>query len=257
MRTLDQMGIAVLLVTGRMFRSAADFAGRLGLGGPVVAYQGALIREVSSGRVLHSDPVPMDLAREVLAMIEPLGLTINLYVDDELCVAARNADVRRYEEISHMKARVVGPLTTFLERPTTKIGVTGPPEVLDGLLGDVRDVFGHTLSALKTWPFFLELASPTATKARALQILGDLMGFDAPDVLAFGDSYNDADMLAWAGTGVAVAGGPPEVAAVADVRGAAGEDDGCARYLQRQPWFPVERAVQRGIEQARPGSAHA
>lgn len=256
-RTLDQMGIAVLLVTGRMFRSAADFAGRLGLGGPVVAYQGALIREVSSGRVLHSDPVPMDLAREVLAMIEPLGLTINLYVDDELCVAARNADVRRYEEISHMKARVVGPLTTFLERPTTKIGVTGPPEVLDGLLGDVRDVFGHTLSALKTWPFFLELASPTATKARALQILGDLMGFDAPDVLAFGDSYNDADMLAWAGTGVAVAGGPPEVAAVADERCESVDDDGFARYLQRQPWFPVERAVQRGIEQARPGSAHA
>ena len=62
--------------------------------------------------------------------------------------------------------------------------------------------------ALKTWPFFLEIASPTATKARALHILGKHMGFEARDVLAFGDSYNDIDMLAWAGTGVAMAGAP-------------------------------------------------
>ncbi len=47
-------------------------------------------------------------------------------------------------------------------------------------------------------------------------MLGRLLGFEARDVLAFGDSYNDADMLAWAGTGVAMAGAPPEVIMAAD-----------------------------------------
>lgn len=240
-RILGEMGVTVLLVTGRMFRSAAQFAAELGLGGPVVAYQGALIREVASGRVLHHDPLPMDVAHEVIGMVEPRGLTINLYVDDRLCVAQRNADVVRYEEISRMEAQVVGPLRAFLTRPTTKIGVTGEPQVLDALLEEIRSAYGERVSALKTWPFFLELASPTATKAQALQLLGDMMGFGPADVLAFGDSYNDADMLAWAGTGVAVAGGPPEVAATADETCESVDDDGFARYLSRQPWFPAGR----------------
>ena len=89
--------------------------------------------------------------------------------------------------------------------------MTGEPEALDHLLEELRARLGDSLSALKTWPFFLELASPTATKARALQILGDIHGFTAADVLAFGDSYNDADMLAWAGTGVAMSVAPSEV----------------------------------------------
>jgi hydroxymethylpyrimidine pyrophosphatase-like HAD family hydrolase len=45
-------------------------------------------------------------------------------------------------------------------------------------------------------------------------------------------------MLAWAGTGVAMADAPPEVAAVADDSCGTVEDDGVARYLMRQPWFP-------------------
>jgi hydroxymethylpyrimidine pyrophosphatase-like HAD family hydrolase len=105
----------------------------------------------------------------------------------------------------------------------------------------LRAAFGDRIIAVKTWPFFLEVTNPTATKAQALEILGALLGFEARDVLAFGDSYNDADMLAWAGTGVAMADAPAEVAAVADERCGTVEEDGVARYLMRQPWFPRGR----------------
>ncbi len=245
-RVLDEMGISVILVTGRMFRSAARFARDLGLSGPVAAYQGALIREVATGRLLHHDPVPLDVTREILEVLVPRGYTVNLYIDDELYVAERNAHVQRYEDISGMKAHVVGPLDAFLNEPgeivpSTKIGVTGEPEALDALLAELRATFAGRLSALKTWPFFLELASPTATKARALQILGDMLGFTAAEVLAFGDSYNDADMLAWAGTGVAMSGAPAEVVMSADATCESVENDGFARYLLRQPWFPAQR----------------
>jgi Cof subfamily protein (haloacid dehalogenase superfamily) len=243
-RVLDGMGIVFILVTGRMFHSAARFARDLGLSGPVAVYQGALIREVATGRTLHHDPVPMDVATEVLDLLEPRGYTVNLYIDDELCVAEKNADVRRYEEISGMTARAVGPLGDYLRAtgtPSTKIGVTGRPEDLDALLVELRASFGERLGALKTWPFFLELASPTATKARALEILGGLLGFTAAEVLAFGDSYNDADMLAWAGTGVAMSGAPAEVLRSADATCESVDDDGFARYLLRQPWFPLTR----------------
>jgi hypothetical protein len=239
-RLLTQLGIATILVTGRMFHSAARYARNLDLDGPVAAYQGALIREVATGRLLHHDPVPLVLTREILGYLEPYGCPVNLYVRDRLCVARRTEEVERYERLSGMQANVVGRLIDYIREPSTKIGVGGDPQMLDDLLVRLRTDFAGRLIALKTWPFFLEIASPTATKARALQILGRRLGFAAGDVLAFGDSYNDADMLAWAGTGVAMKGAPPEVVAAADLTCGSVEEDGFARYLIRQPWFPSE-----------------
>jgi Cof subfamily protein (haloacid dehalogenase superfamily) len=237
-RTLTEIGITTILVTGRMFSSAAAFARELGLTGPVAAYQGALIRDVATGRLLHHDPLPLRLSREVLEFVEPEHLSVNLYIEDQLCVEKRTEAVDRYELLSKMKAIVVGRLLDHLDRPTTKMGIGGPPPVLDVLQVRLQEHFGDRLIAVKTWPFFLEITNPTATKARALQILGEHLGFEAADVLAFGDSYNDTDMLAWAGRGVAMAGAPPEVLAVADETCETVEKDGVARYLMRQAWFP-------------------
>jgi Cof subfamily protein (haloacid dehalogenase superfamily) len=237
-RELGEIGITTILVTGRMFSSAAAFAAELGLDGPVAAYQGALIRDVATGRLLHHDPLPLDLSREVLEFVEPEHLAVNLYIEDQLCVERRTEAVDRYELLSKMKAIVVGRLLDYLDQPTTKMGIGGPPPVLDGLQSRLRAHFGRRLIAVKTWPFFLEITNPTATKARALHILGEHLSFEASEVIAFGDSYNDADMLAWAGTGVAMAGAPPEVVAAADDTCGPVEEDGVARYLLRQPWFP-------------------
>jgi Cof subfamily protein (haloacid dehalogenase superfamily) len=237
-RTLTQVGVITILVTGRMFSSAAGFARQLGLTGPVAAYQGALIRDVATGRLLHHDPLPLELSREVLEFVEPERLSVNLYVDDQLCVEKRTEAVDRYESLSKMKAVVVGRLLDYLDEPTTKMGIGGPPPQLDALPVRLRAHHAGAPIAVKTWPFFLEITNPTATKARALEILGKHLGFEAGDVLAFGDSYNDADMLAWAGTGVAMAGSPPEVIAAADDTCGTVEEDGVARYLMRQRWFP-------------------
>jgi Cof subfamily protein (haloacid dehalogenase superfamily) len=238
-RALTELGVTTILVTGRMFSSAAAFATQLGLTGPVAAYQGALIRDLATGRLLHHDPLPLDLSQEVLTFVEPERLSVNVYIEDRLCVERRTEAVDRYERLSGMKAVIVGRLLDHLDRPTTKMGVSGLPEVLDVLQARLREHFGARLIAVKTWPFFLEITNPTATKARALQILGRHLGFEASDVLAFGDSYNDADMLEWAGTGVAMAGAPPEVAAAADHICGTVEEDGVARYLMQQPWFPA------------------
>lgn len=237
-RALTEMGITTILVTGRMFSSAAMFARQLGLTGPVAAYAGALIREVETGALLHHDPLPLELTREVLEFVEPERLSVNLYVEDQLCVEQRTEAVDRYENLSGMKAVVVGRLLDYIQLPSTKMGIGGPAPALDGLQAKLKKHFGPRIIAVKTWPFFLEITNPSATKARALEIIGDQLGFGAADVLAFGDGLNDVDMLAWAGKGVAMAGAPPEVAAVADDFCGTVEEDGVARYLMRQPWFP-------------------
>ncbi|WP_250444629.1 HAD family hydrolase [Actinotalea sp. C106] len=53
-------------------------------------------------------------------------------------------------------------------------------------------------------------------KAIGIELVAAHLGLAPEDVVAVGDGLNDLEMLAWAGTGVAIAGAPPEVLAVAD-----------------------------------------
>jgi hydroxymethylpyrimidine pyrophosphatase-like HAD family hydrolase len=57
----------------------------------------------------------------------------------------------------------------------------------------------------------LELSAPGVTKATALAALCAELGIDASEVVAIGDMPNDAQMLAWAGRGLVMANGHPDL----------------------------------------------
>ena len=67
-------GVRVILVTGRMFRSALPFARELGIKGPFIAYNGALVMD-AEGTVHLSDPVPRPLVLEIVDLAAKEGVT--------------------------------------------------------------------------------------------------------------------------------------------------------------------------------------
>jgi len=235
LRAVRAGGTEVVLATGRMFRSALPYAQALGLTGPMVNYQGAMITDIGSRRVLLHRPLPLPLAREILQPLEAAGHTVNVYVDDRLYLRELTPASERYRLISRVEVNVVGgPLTEFLQTPTTKIVVTGDPPVLDELAAGLRARYDGRLYVQKSLPFFLEIAHPDVSKSRALAYLGRRHGFAPEDVLAFGDGHNDVDLLTWAGRGVAMGNAGPEVQAAADTVCPPVWEQGVARYLLAQ-----------------------
>jgi len=53
-------------------------------------------------------------------------------------------------------------------------------------------------------------------KAVGIQAVEAHLGLDRADIVAIGDSANDIEMLEYAGVGIAIEGGHPDVLAVAD-----------------------------------------
>ena len=94
-------------------------------------------------------------------------------------------------------------------------------------LPDVESVLYTDTYREGNW--YLEIFSARAGKANGVRRLRDRVG--AERVTAFGDNYNDLDMLALADTACVVRNGAPDVRAKADVILASNEEDGVAEYI--------------------------
>jgi len=81
----------------------------------------------------------------------------------------------------------------------------------------------------------LEVSAPGINKAAGVSIVAAELGIDPRDVIAFGDMPNDIEMLAWAGTGVAMGNAAPIVHDAADATTASNDDFGLARVIEQ--WF--------------------
>lgn len=78
----------------------------------------------------------------------------------------------------------------------------------------------------------LEISNKNAGKASGLRYVLDDMGLKPEHAIAFGDGNNDADMLAFAGLGVAMANGMPLCLESADYIGKSNDEEGVAEVLE-------------------------
>lgn len=72
-----------------------------------------------------------------------------------------------------------------------------------------------------------------ATKINAVRAVAEKYGVDMADVAAFGDDYNDIDMLRGAGIGIAMGNALSEVKAAADEVCESNMDDGMAKWIEK------------------------
>ncbi len=116
-----------------------------------------------------------------------------------------------------------------------KIMVMGDPSELDVLVGQLARVFGKDLHLYRSKDTYLEIASKRTSKLTGIEQLlaHEYPGITLDDCIAFGDNYNDIEMLAAVGLGVAVANSKPEVLAVADRVVKGNKEDGVAEGLRR------------------------
>ena len=222
----------MIVVTGRMFRSVRPYLVEAGIDDPVVCYQGAAVVDPRTGEFLRHEPIPLELARETIAVLGEEGFHVNCYVDDELYVDVVTPEAERYAGFQNLPLHEVGDLTAWLSAPPTKLVAIDDPDLLDGLEVRMKARFDGRLYISKSLPFFLEFASPEVTKGSGLGFLAEHLGFTRERTVAFGDGENDVELLEWAGFGVAVANAHPRVLAVADWVCPSAAEEGVAQVVE-------------------------
>ncbi|GAX90816.1 Cof-type HAD-IIB family hydrolase [Effusibacillus lacus] len=231
-RLTIKRGVTVTIATGRMYASASRFARQLELDVPLITYQGALIKTSLTGEVLYEKLLEPDVALAAIDLAKTSGLHVQAYADDALYTQKENKNVRDYAELVGVSYRVAD-LHEIAKRGTPKVLYSGDPDFLDRFAKEVQRILGDRANVFKSKPYFLEVTHPQATKGQALDFLVQRLGINREQVIAMGDSYNDLDMIEYAGLGIVMENAPEPIRRSADYITGHHEQDGVAEALDR------------------------
>jgi hypothetical protein len=143
---------------------------------------------------------------------------VHAYINDELYAPWDGSEVTLYQSFSPVKLQlhVVADLAALVaEQPPTKLLFIDQEDRVGPHVARLQVHFSDRLQIARSHAHFGELTAPGCTKGRALMQFASAFGIAREAVIAIGDQQNDIEMVEWAGFGVAVRSGPPELCAVA------------------------------------------
>lgn len=232
-------GIAVSLVTGRMATSAVPFAEALGLTGPIVAQQGALVREMPApgssrpGRLLFHRPLRPAVTAEIVRWCQDRDLTPHFNYLEWMIVGSSEERLEEYRLFVGDRLRIVPDVVARASGPVTKVVAIGDGVHSLDVLDDARARFDGRAEVTLSHPRFLEFLAPGVSKGLGVRWLARRLGVPLGQCLAIGDQYNDLEMISEVGHGVAMPSAPAAVRAAARFVAPPVAEQGAAQMIER------------------------
>jgi Cof subfamily protein (haloacid dehalogenase superfamily) len=244
-RAVAAAGVPFVLASGRPPRWIPPISKAAGLTGYAVCANGATVYDIGQDEVLSVrglDPVQLtDIVHAVSAALPEIAVSAErTAVGSPLNESyAMESEFQNPWGDPHGVETVASEVTRaeVLGRTATKLLIRHRGMTSDRLAAAVREVLGDAPVELtySSNSGLLEVSAGGVTKASGLEIVCDLLGVRAEQVVAFGDMPNDVPMLQWVGHGVAMANAHADLLAVADEITAPNSEDGVAQVLER--WF--------------------
>lgn len=231
-KKLQEKGIKVVIVTGRMHKGAKKIAQRLNLTTPVVSYQGGLIKD-SNGTVLYEKFLPESIAIEIITWANKNNVHLNLYTNDELYSEKDDYEVKRYAEYQEINYNV----KSFSELPMNKINkllaidYNDKDKVTNWV--NTMSLKYPSLHIVKSTPYFCEFSTNEATKACAVKFLEQYWGLKNEEILTIGDQDNDIELLKAGGISVAMKNGTDTLKQYADFITDSVDNDGFVKAINK------------------------
>jgi Cof subfamily protein (haloacid dehalogenase superfamily) len=231
LRALQAGGVTVCLASGRMHESIRHIGAEMGVRGPVISYNGAMLRSAED-EIWIQRTLDAAVAAEICALAEERRLPLNYYLDGVLY--ARK--IQPWWDLYH--GRTSSPMVAVTShrelagRPPTKLLIHSDAATIRALRAELAPGLAGRCELVITADEYLEFLPLGADKGHALAELAGRLGLKADEVAAAGDGWNDLGMLRWAGTAIAVADGRPDLRAHADYVVEGPEKDGLAEWIE-------------------------
>lgn len=240
-------GIELVPATGRPYCGLSSEIDRLQGVRYVLTCNGAGAYEKETGKCLMENGMSLDSFLPLLAEVEPLPVMADPFVKGEAFMNEKNRPlvehIRAPEELKEYirRSRTLVPnLVEYLQKrgdEVEKLTINFVEDEEGRRQGydEVVNILNHypQLNAVSGGMRNIEVTKKGISKASGLLWLGEFLGISPQEMIAFGDSGNDLEMIKAAGVGVAMGNAEEEVKEAADYVTLPNTENGIVYALQK------------------------
>jgi len=208
---------------------------------PLIAYNGGLVLDYTSGKAMEllSIEIEIAIAEAIIRFVSEFSIHVSLYHNDEWYVP----DMDYWAEREQRNTKVTPQVKDLTEVCTTwKAESKGAHKIM--CMGEVGEIqllenylrlhHSDSLNVYRSKDTYIEIASKKISKLSGLaHLLKEVYDIHLDDVMAFGDNFNDEEMIGGVGHGVAVDNARDVVKNVATEVTLGHKEDGVAIVLER------------------------
>lgn len=255
-----QAGIIVTLATARRYCNTAKIASELGLLGPVILYDGALIVQHPQGTILRRHPLNAQVAQQGVDLLVRHGIQPVVHPNDGLAeeVWTGHAELDNLWLDAYfaaygnrMRRKAYADLCNGHLDPLRVVAFASH-EVIEGILPEVAtlDCTWTTIKRGSYGSAELAIMGRGCSKATGVTALAESLHISMQEVMAVGDNNNDIAMLQAVGWGVAMGHAPAHVKAAANAVTASNLEDGVAQAIERYALGTASQAASNSLNRA-------
>lgn len=230
--------IPLVLISSRMPNGMRHLQREFGNeNNPLIAYNGGLV--LSNNKVLHSTFIENAVLKEIINKCTNTSIHLSLFHADEWYVPSMDYWAKREENNTKVTPEIkasVEVLASWEEegKGAHKIMCMGDEAEIDALYKSLETNFSNEIMLYRSKETYIEISHKNISKKTAIDVILEdcYPTLTMDNVVAFGDNYNDIEMLKAVGLGVAVGNAKYEVLEIADAVTDTNKNDGVAKAIK-------------------------
>lgn len=245
MQACEERGIHFVMASGRLFESIRLLARKANLHSPIISSNGGRVDLTPFGPAIMEDTLPVPLAKTVFQILRDSGLYIECYSGNtiyrshpRLSPFLKSADAYVptpsipdgegfeqcfVDDVERMEAEGRDSAYKFAAFSKNPADLQAIVRQLDGLPVTINSSF----------PFNIEIMGKGYGKGKAIRFLQEYYQLEKDEIMTFGDSTNDLEMMKASGVPVAMGNALDEVKQIARIIAPPNTQDGEASVIEQ------------------------
>lgn len=233
-----QKKVPVVLISSRMPQAMRHLQHDLHIiHQPLICYNGGLV--LIDNKPVSSTEIPLPIIESLHQFNSEINCHLSLYNGEEWYVPQMDQWAKREENNTQVSPVVLSNEKVIEkwkseEKGAHKIMCMGEKEHIDSITDFLTGNFQTKLHLYRSKDTYLEIANRKVSKLTAIKtLLEKHFHHKLEECIAFGDNYNDYEMLKAVGMGIAVGNAKPEILEIANEITHHGKEDGVAISLRK------------------------
>lgn len=227
---LKREGVMVMISTGRLYSSLYKYKEKLNLDTPVICYNGAKVVDGKNDETIFEVNLKEEIVKYIVETARKHDVHLNLFQEEKWYVECKRDEVDKYASSSGLKYHLIN-FDDLNKVKVTKAMFVGENEKLKEIEKVIKESMGEEVYMAFSKPYFLEILDKKVSKGEALKTILERYNIAKEDTAAFGDGYNDTEMLNYAGMGVVMGNAPEDLKNKFQNIADTNDNDGVGKYL--------------------------